>query len=108
NRALRNDEIPFLLERDLDRRLAEEQGVVARLRLHGNEPGGALRRSPWLVGKGIGARHWQAWAGGDDRAALHRLIVYRSRRQIQADVRPLLAIFHAHEHSVADDDELLV
>src|SRR5215831_20902994 len=108
NRRLGHDEVSIALERYLDCRLAKKERVIAGARLHRNELRRPLRHPPRLVAEGIGARHRKTRTGRDAGPTLHGLVLERCRRQVQSDVRPLLALFATDEHAIADDDELLV
>src|SRR6185503_11030375 len=63
---------------------------------------------PRLIAVRIRTRHGEARAGRDDLAALHSLVVDRGRRQVEPDVRALLAFLDVYEDAIADDDQLLV
>jgi len=60
-----------------------------------------------LIGGIAGIRHGEPRPGGHDPAALNLLIVHRSGRQIEADLRALRAFFRGDEHAITYDDELL-
>src|SRR5215831_2824576 len=108
NRRLGHDEVSIALEGYLDRRLAEKERVIAGACLHRNELRRPLRHPPRLVAEGIRTRHGEARTGRNDGPTLHGLILERRRRQVQSDIRPLLALFATDENAIADDDELLV
>ncbi len=107
NRGLRHDEIRLPFERDFDRRLAEEQRVVADLGLHRQvlHLGAAGVCFPRLVVHARGLGHRGAGAGGDDPPALHLPAFDGGRRQIEADVRALLPFLGSDQHTIAHDDQ---
>src|SRR5438270_13634538 len=63
---------------------------------------------PRLVTERVGTRHWKSRPCGDDRSALHSLVIDRRRRQIESDVRALFALLHSDENAVTDYDELFI
>src|SRR5204862_1271812 len=105
---LRDHQIAVPLERDLDCCLAKKERVVAEPSLHGHEAHLTRRLLPWLFAVRIERRHRLPGPSGDDRSTLHRLAVDRRRREIEADLCPLLAVLGFDEDAVADDDELFV
>src|SRR5207248_6040829 len=95
--------------RDLDRRLAEEQSVVADVGLHRDVA--SLARPgdpPRLVAVLARIGHRKAGAGGDDLTALDLLVVDRRGRQVQPDVGPLLTLGQTDQNAAANHDQALV
>src|SRR5688500_4749163 len=108
DRALGDDEIRVTFERDFDGRLPEKQRVVAHLCLHGHEAVFARPGAPWLVAHLRWIGHRQTRTRGDDLPTLHRLAVHRRWRQVEPDLRALLAFLRLHQDPIADDDQLLL
>src|SRR5206468_2332839 len=92
DRLVRDDEVGLPLELDLDGGAAEEERVVALLRLHGEVARLAARLLPRLILVLAGIAHGDPGAAGDHLAALDRLSIDRGLRQEQSDVRALLAL----------------
>src|SRR5947207_480175 len=68
---LRYDQVLLALERDLDRRLPEEQPVVADLGLHGEVLDVRAVDLPWLVVHAGGLGHGRPRPSRDDATALY-------------------------------------
>ena len=58
-----------------------------------------------LAMPGMSGHHAVVDERGHDAAALHGLMVDRGRREIEADLRALLAFLGSDEHAVANHDE---
>src|ERR1044071_5688397 len=82
DRAEWDDEVLPFFESDLDRRFAEEDGVVSDLRLHRPAAGFAPVFPRLVIGDDVADRI--AGAGGDDEAALDLLRIDRGRGEVEA------------------------
>src|SRR5207249_2409242 len=109
NRGLRDDQVRLALECDFDRGFAEEQRVIAGLRL-GRQIfhfGTSAVDLPRLLVHARGLRHRGPWSGRDDAPALDLPSFDRRGGQIEADIGPLLALLGNDEDAVANDDQAL-
>src|SRR3989441_10496675 len=107
DRRLRHHQVRLVLERNLHRRLAKEQRVVAELRLHRQVFHVGAADLPRLVVHARRLGHRRARARGDDAATLYLATLERRRPAGEADVGPLLALLRRAEHAVPHDDQAL-
>ena len=110
NGGLRNDEIPFVLEADLDGSLSEEQSEITDLRLHRYKTlrGIGTPDLPRLIVELIGFGQWSAGASCYYAATLDGLTIHRGRWQVKSDIRSLFTFLWRDENTVADNHEVLV
>src|SRR5260370_20359883 len=104
---LRDDEILRALERDLHRRLAKEQGVVAGPRLHRQILDVGAADLPRLVVHAGGLGHRGAGPRRHDPPTLDLARLDRGGRQIEPHVGALFSLLGRDEHPVPHDDQTL-
>ena len=106
-RGLDNQLARVLPVRDLDRGLAEEQGVVAHFGLHRQILHVGTADLPRLVVHRGGLGHRRTGPGGDNAPPLHLTSLERGGREIEPHVGALFAVFGRDQHTIADDDQSL-
>jgi deoxyribodipyrimidine photo-lyase len=107
DRAVWHDEELFVLERDLDRRLAEEKCVVADRDLHRHVARGAEALLPRLL---LVLRRRQRLARADrhDAAGADFFLLDHASGQVEADLGLALLLLGLHEHPVTDDEQFFL
>ena len=103
---MRHDEILLLFELDLHGRVLEEDGIVAFHRLERDVLYFFIARLPGLSRSRI--RDSISRPRLDDMAAQDLLFFLDGRRQVEAGRGLVHSLVRIDEHSVADDDEVLL
>src|SRR5207247_8469604 len=92
DRRLRDDEVTLVLERDLDRGLAEEQRVIAHARLYRQVLHFGTTDLPRLLIQRGGIAHRRSRARCDDTASLNLAALERRCGRVEAHFWPVFGV----------------